>query len=465
MNVQFRKVHCVGVGGAGVGAVARLFCSTGCQVSGSDIAEDRTLEELRQAGVRVLSGHDPAHVPEDADCVVYSPAIAPDNVELLAARSRGVPTYSLPQILGLLMQNGYGVAISGTHGKSTTVAMLGRMLEAAGLDPTVIVGATVVDWGAPVRVGRGKIVLVEACEFARSFLELAPRAAAILNIEPDHLDWYGHVDALARAYAEFAELLPPDGVLIAHGDSPLIRRLGLAEREGCELFGASSACQWRYELCAQEAGCYSFRVFRRGRFHCRVRLGVPGKHSVLNALAALALADRLGVPTRAAVAALADFSGCVRRLQFVGFRRGVALYDDYAHHPTAVAATLGTLRELAPRSRIWCVFQPHQLWRTRQLAEGFARALALADVAVILPVYPARERVPASLCVAAGQKLATLCQALGSEAVFAPDFPAAAAIVASRAAAGDTVVTMGAGDVWKVRDVLSEGIPRHRQAG
>ena len=165
------------------------------------------------------------------------------------------------------------------------------------------------------------------------------------------------------------------------------------------------------------------------------------------------------------MAALADFSGCVRRLQFVGFRRGVALYDDYAHHPTAVAATLGTLRELAPRSRIWCVFQPHQLWRTRQLAEGFARALALADVAVILPVYPARERVPASLCVAAGQKLATLCQALGSEAVFAPDFPAAAAIVASRAAAGDTVVTMGAGDVWKVRDVLSEGIPRHRQAG
>ncbi len=465
MNVQFRKVHCVGVGGAGVGAVAELLCRSGCQVSGSDSAVEGAPERLRQLGVQLFQGHAAEHVPEDADCVVYSPAVPLDNIELLTARSRGIPTYSLPQLLGLLMRQSYGVAVSGTHGKTTTAAMLGRILDAAGLDPTVVVGGTVLDWGSPVRLGRGRIVLVEACEYARSFLELAPRAAAILNIDADHLDWYGHLDSLAQAYRDFADLVLPHGYLLVHGDSVLVRRLGLAERRGCELFGTNSACHWRYELCAQEHGCYQFRVFRRGRFHCHVALGVPGKHNVANAVAALALAQRLGVPTRTAVATLADFSSCARRLQFVGFRQGVALYDDYAHHPTAVAATLETLRELAPRSRLWCVFQPHQLWRTRQLAEEFARALALADVTVILPVYPARERVPGSLCAVASQKLVTLCRALGSDAVFAPDMPAAATIVASQAAAGDAVVTMGAGDVWKVRDVLSQGIQHHRQAG
>ena len=433
-------------------------------MTGSDVAESPVVRRLRERGITVVIGHRREHVPRNCDLVVYSPAIPPTNPELLAAQANGIRHMSLPEALGWLMRDRVGVAVAGTHGKSTTTALLGEILSQGGLDPTVIVGAVVPAWSASARAGRGPIVVAEACEYARSFLALRPRIAAVLNVDLDHMDYYPNLRTLYRAYTEFLRLLPEEGYALV-ADAPEVRRLAEGVRCVVETFGDKVSSDWRYEIVQTARGRSRFRVYHRGRFLAEARSGLIGVHNVANVVAAVALASRVGVPVKRAVRCSETFRPCARRLEFVGYRNGVAHYDDYAHHPAAVRESLKAIRAEAGSGPLWCVFQPHQLWRAVQLGAEFAEALCHADGIVLLPVYPARERASAAACALAARRIARLCRQRCRRVYFAPTVEAAALIVERVVPPGGAVVTMGAGDVWKVRDAVFAGPGTRRQAG
>lgn len=382
------RVHLMGVGGAGMRGLAVLLSASGYRVSGCDSALPAAADDLMERSIGFELGHDPLHL-EDVDLLVHSSAVPDDQPELRAGRAAALQTMKRARALGALLNGFRLVGISGTHGKTTITAMTARVCDAAGLDPTVVVGGRVPEWSAYARPGGGDVAIAEADEYDRSLLQLDPSLAVISSVEPEHLDSYGNLEALVDAYATFAgRAAARDGVLVCADDA------------GAREIGGAVGAFASYGLAAEAT--YGVSVLeRRGRSQrCALRsesidfefeLGAPGDHNAQNAAAALAVGIMLGGDPAQMAGALQEFRGVDRRLQLLAESGGLTIVDDYAHHPTEVAASLGSLRHSRPTARLVVVFQPHLFSRTQLMASDFAEALSMADEAMVLPIYPARE--------------------------------------------------------------------------
>ncbi len=380
-------VHLIGIGGAGMSGLAGMLLKRGSRISGSDRAASIELVRLAERGALVTTRQEADSIPADTNLVVASAAIPADHPELLAARERGLPVIKYAQLLGHLMRCYDGIAVSGTHGKSTTAAWLSYVLKQAGLDPSFVIGARVPQLDGGSGVGDGPHFVAEACEYDRSFHHLAPRRAAILNIEEDHLDCYADLAAIRRSFAEFAGLIGVGGLLVYNHDDSGCREI--AAQVGCRTcsFGSAAEADWRVvDVAVEEGLCVGDFEFRGERLG-RLRLGLPGRHNLENALAVAALAHDCGVPWGAIASGLSGFGGAERRLQLRGEIGGVRVLDDYAHHPTEIRVTLDAARRRYQPGCLWCVFQPHQHSRTRFLLDDFARSFAQADRVVVPDIY------------------------------------------------------------------------------
>jgi UDP-N-acetylmuramate--alanine ligase len=432
------RVHFVGIGGVGMSAVARIMVARGVPVSGSDAKDLPVMADLAAAGARIAVGYAAGNLG-DAQTVVAGSAIRADNPEILAARAAGLPVLHRSEALAATMGGDTVVTVAGTHGKSTTTSMVTVLLQGAGLDPTFAIGANVPSLGVNAAHGSSGIFVAEADESDGSFLNYRPRIAVVTNVEPDHLDHYGTAEAVYESFDRFTALLPADGVLVACADDA--GALALAERTRQRgsarvvLYGTGEGA----DLVLHDGGPGDTAVSTpSGRYP--LALQVPGRHNALNAAAAFAVALELGVDPGVAASALAHFSGASRRFEFKGEGRGVRVFDDYAHHPTEVRAALAAARSVAGDHKVHVLFQPHLFTRTREFAQEFADALNLADTALVLDIYPAREDpIPG----VTSQLIADHLDA-GGRLVAAAD---AVAVLASTAADGDIVLTAGAGDV------------------
>ncbi|MCU1436692.1 MAG: UDP-N-acetylmuramate--alanine ligase [Pseudarthrobacter sp.] len=432
------RVHFIGIGGVGMSAVARIMVARGVSVSGSDAKDLPVMAELAAAGARIAVGYAASNVG-DAQTVVAGSAIRADNPELMAAREAGLPVLHRSEALAATMGNDVVVTVAGTHGKSTTTSMITVLLQGAGLDPSFAIGANVPALGVNAAHGTAGIFVAEADESDGSFLNYRPKIAVVTNVEPDHLDHYGTAEAVYESFDRFTELLPADGVLIACADDD--GALALAGRTKARgntrvvLYGTSD----RADLVLHDDRPGRVEISSAaGRF--ALPLQVPGRHNALNAAAAVAVALELGVDAETAARALGHFSGTSRRFELKGEARGVRVFDDYAHHPTEVRAALTAARSVAAGHSVHVLFQPHLFSRTREFAGEFANALNLADTALVLDIYPAREDPIPGVT----SQLITEHLAPGGRLVAADD--AVAALVAA-ARPGDIILTVGAGDV------------------
>ncbi len=444
-------VHLMGIGGAGMSALARLYRARGYRVTGCDRVAGPVLARLEAEGIPTVVGHDPGHVGA-CDRLVVSAAVPAGHPEVEAARRLGIPVQKRAEALGELLAGGTGVAVAGTHGKSTTTALIGLVLEAAGLDPTCVVGADVPAWEGNLRAGSGRYWVAEADEYDYSFLTLRPAVAVVTTIEYDHPDCFPNFEAVYRAFVAFVGNLPPGGTLVVGTDLPAGLRLA-AERPDLRVVGyglegwPARADFWTARAVRLRAGGGAgFEVIRNGRPAGRVESALPGRHNVANALAAFAVADILGVPFATVAGVLRRFSGVGRRFEPVGSFCGVPVLSDYAHHPTEIRATVDAARAAFPGRRIVCVFQPHTFSRTRVLFDGFVEALGRLDFVVLAEIYPAREvRRPGD---PSGEDLfAAVRGRLGGRAAFVDDVNRLGDVLAQIVRPGDVILVMGAGDI------------------
>jgi UDP-N-acetylmuramate--alanine ligase len=453
-----RRIHFVGIGGIGMSGIAELLANLGYEVSGSDVRTSDVTSRLASLGVRVQSGHDPAHVG-DADVVVVSSAVQPDNPEVVEARRRSIPVIPRAEMLDGLMRLRSGIAIAGAHGKTTTTSMIALVLERAGLDPTAVIGGRLSAFGSNARLGRGDYMVVEADESDRSFLMLSPAIAVITNIDREHMESYGTWEALQQAFADFANKVPFYGAIVAcTDDAPVCALVPRLTRRVITYGFDDSPAQIAGRGMALEAFGSRCTVLRRNSEGGEIVLGdirlrVPGRHNLLNALGAVAVGLEVGVPFNQAAEALREFQGAERRFQLHGEVAGVMVVDDYGHHPTEIAAVIAAARAGINR-RVVLVFQPHRYSRTRDLLDAFGDALAAADEVVLTDIYAAGEApipgITAEAIEAAVRRTGTpihLVKALD-------DVPIA---VAALAQPNDLVITLGAGSIGTVPDrILAE---------
>ncbi|MDA8147023.1 MAG: UDP-N-acetylmuramate--L-alanine ligase [Thermaerobacter sp.] len=445
-------VHFIGIGGYGMSGLAAILLGMGHAVSGSDVHPSTRTDRLAALGATVHLEHSPAHLA-GADTVVYSTDVPEDNPELAAARAAGLPVWHRSELLAELLNARQGVAVTGTHGKTTTTAMIGCILERGGLDPTVVVGGEVPSFGGNARLGRGPHFVAEADESDGSFLRYRPRVAVVTNLEPEHLDHYGgDFRRVVAAVERFLEALGPEGLAILGRDDPRLAKLGGRAPCRVQSYGLSGRADWTALRVRREGGETVFVVRAGGAVRGEVRLRIPGRHNVHNALAALAVGNALGVPFPVAAAALREFPGAKRRFEVRAHAGGITVVDDYAHHPTEIRATLQAAREQEP-GRLIAVFQPQRYVRTKLLFAEFSRAFAAADRVLVVDIYSPPGEVPIP-----GVNSQALAAAVAREGV-AAEYAGSVSQVLQRlrqlVRPGDLVLTMGAGDVWKVAEELA----------
>jgi len=452
-----RHLHLMGAGGVGMCGLAEVLLADGYQVSGCDLELSERTARLTELGARVDRGHDPAHLG-DVDALVVSSAVSPAHPEVAAARTAGLPVVRRAEMLGFLMRGARGVAVAGTHGKTTTTALTGHLLDAVGLSPTVVVGGNARFLGAHGRRGAGELLVCEADEFDRSFLELNPEIAVITNLEPEHLDCYEGEGELEAAFATFANRVTPFGRVVLCGDDAGARSLEPRLRRRALWYGTTTGCDLRATDIVADAGGSRFTVESAagGRLGT-VRLPLLGLHNVRNALAALAVGLELGVEFARLAAACATFAGVARRFQVLGERAGITVVDDYAHHPTEIAAVLAAARQAMPGRRLVAVFQPHLYSRTRDFAESFGAALLAADVVLVLPIYAAREAPIPGVRAGIVAEEARRRNHAAIEAVDGMD--AALGRLEELLQHGDVLLTLGAGDVHRIAETWLGGGP------
>jgi UDP-N-acetylmuramate--alanine ligase len=442
------RLHIIGIGGAGMSAIAIVLMERGYRVSGSDQSESDVTQRLRDQGAQVFSGHRAENVGE-VDMVIASSAVQADNVELAAARSRGLPISKRGQFLGWLMQGSLGVAIAGTHGKTTTTAMITQILLGAGRDPSFIVGGMIGAIGKSAHAGRDREFVIEADEYDRTFLGITPTIAIITNVEHDHPDYYPTFDDVLAAFRSFIKLLPADGLLIVCGEDAPATKLASSAAQKI-LYGFDSKFDWSAtDVRPNNAGGNDFLAYHHGESLGLVRLRVPGQHNVLNALAALAATDRLGVPFGAAQDALSEFRGVGRRFDVRGEVNGVTIVDDYGHHPTEIKATLAGARQRYPDRSIWAVFQPHTYSRTKTLLDQFAAAFVDADHVIVTAIYAAREKDTLGISNADVVRSLNHLDARAIDAL-----TDVVEYLRANAKAGDVVITFSAGDANKISSAM-----------
>jgi UDP-N-acetylmuramate--alanine ligase len=447
---KVRHIHSVGIGGSGMSGIAEVLLNLGYQVSGSDLAANAATRRLRELGAQVSLSHDASHI-DGADAVVVSSAVQGDNPELRAARGRRVPVVPRALMLAELMRLKQGVAIAGTHGKTTTTSLVASVLAEGGLDPTFVIGGRLNAAGSSARLGQGAFIVVEADESDASFLHLQPVIAVVTNIDADHMDTYGHDFArLKQSFVQFLQNLPFYGSAILCAEDPNVREILPFVSKPVLTYGFGAESSLRAADLEHAAGAMRFTALREGRAPLKVTLNLPGAHNVLNALAAIAVGAELGVEDAAVLKALAEFRGVGRRFQRCGEARLASggrftLIDDYGHHPAEMAATLAAARGAFPSRRVVLAFQPHRYSRTRDLFEDFVRVLSTADALVLAEVYPAGE---APIVAADGRSLARAVRVAGKvEPVFVEDIAQLPAAIRRVARDGDVVVTMGAGSI------------------
>jgi UDP-N-acetylmuramate--alanine ligase len=459
-DVLDKHVHLVGIGGAGLSAIARVLLEQGARVSGSDLVISPVAEALARDGAKIFEGHNALNIG-GADILVVSSAVPGENVEIQAARAAGIPVLRRPAFLGRLMEGKRGIAVAGTHGKTTTTAMIASILLKAGRDPTFIVGGVLAGLDTNARAGDGSLFVIEADEYDCTFLSLKPEVAVITNVEHDHPDCYPTFGEFRAAFEGFATLVPLGGLLIASWDDPVAREIGecQAKKKPVAFFGLDEGATWRAEeIHPNFAGGVDFLAVREGETRGLVRLRVPGTHNASNALAALAVAEFLGVPFRVAREALTAFQGVVRRFEIRGEADGVVVVDDYAHHPTEIRATLVAARQRFPAGRIWAVWQPHTYSRTKKLLTGFAASFGKAHHVIVLPIYPARETDTQ------GVSARDVVDAMDHVDVRAAEsMDEAVTWLGTEVRPGDVVLTLGAGDGNRVGEWLLEILEAARQ--
>lgn len=459
MFKRIKHVHFVGIGGIGMSGIAEVLLNLGYHVSGSDLRSTPITESLEHQGAKVFYTHAAENIGQ-AHVVVTSSAVRRDNPEIVAAERRKTPVIARAEMLAELARLKYSIAVAGTHGKTTTTSMIATILDRGGYDPTVVVGGLLNTIGSNARLGKGDYFVLEADESDGSFLLLSPSIAVVTNIEPDHLDHYKDLTAIKEAFLSFVNKVPFYGSAILCLDDPAVQSLIPWMKRRFVTFGTGAQADVSIVEVVPTGLGSTFTLRFNGGTTQRLELRVPGMHNVFNATAAFAAARDMGVEPSVIASALRDFHGVDRRFQ-IKSREGIVVVDDYAHHPTEIRATLSAAKSGGFR-RIFAVFQPHRYSRTMHLMEDFARAFNLADVAMLLDIYPAGESAIEGVSTAV---LVDKIKSFGHKnAIHAPDYEAIEAYIAANAVEGDAVIVMGAGSVTKLSDLLATKLSRNGAA-
>lgn len=423
---KIKKAHFVGIGGIGVSAIARMMLAEGKKVSGSDNSSSAIIDELGRLGAKVFSGHSADNIDDDVDLIVHTPAVGFGNPELKKAKKLNIPTLSYPEILGLISKNKFTIAVAGTHGKTTTTAMIGEILIDAKKEPTIIVGSLLKSRDSNFVSGKGKYLVVEACEYKRSFLNLNPSILVITNIDADHLDYYKDISDIERAFSELVSKIGKTGYVVCDPYSPHIREA--TEDAKC--------------------GVVDYTEF----IDDKLKLKIPGKHNILNAATALAVSHILQIDKKPAEKSLRDFSGTWRRFEYKGkTKKGSLVYDDYGHHPTEIMATLAGAKELHPKSKIIVAFQPHLYSRTKNHLAEFGKSFKDADIVIVAPIYAAREKNDSSVN---SQMVAEEIKKNNKQSVYFETFSEIENYTIANSNKDSVIITMGAGDIFKVGESM-----------
>ena len=454
-RIDFHKpihIHFIGIGGISMSGLAEILLREGFTVSGSDTKESPLTKKLESEGAHIMYGQNAGNITPGIGCVVYTAAIGRSNPELIEAVAQKIPMLTRAELLGQLMKNyDTPIAVSGTHGKTTTTSMISHILLEADLDPTISVGGILKAIGGNIRVGSSGTFITEACEYTNSFLNFFPKISVILNIEEDHLDFFKDLEDIRHSFRQFTALLPEDGTLVINGEITDHREI--YEGLPCKVVTYGPGADYDYSasgISYDDKGHVSFDLSRRGEYADHIVLSVTGDHNVSNALSAIAVADLLGIPMDVTKKGLLSFTGTDRRFEYKGEWNGVTIVDDYAHHPTEIEATLKAAQH-SPHNAVWCVFQPHTYTRTKAFFREFAEALSHTDHLVLADIYAARETDTLGI---SSKDLAEETAKLGTDTHYFPSFEQIEAFLKENCRPGDLLITMGAGDVVNIGEDL-----------
>lgn len=448
MTQTKEHIYFIGIGGISMSGLAEILASRGHQVSGTDVKETAVTKHLQSLGIHINFGHRAKNITDDITLVVYTAAIHDDNPELRAAHEKGIRIMDRAHLLGQIMDEYHdSVAVSGTHGKTTTTSMVSEILLAAEKDPTITVGGILPTIGSNLRIGNSPYFVAEACEYFDSFLQFNPFIAIILNVESDHLDYFKTLENIRRSFHAFAQRVPDKGLLVISEKIDHVEELTDGLTCHVETFGLSEKANWRAENIVHEAdGRNSFDVYHNSAFFTTIHLHIPGEHNITNALAAIAASAFLGAAPEDCVKGLHHYTGTERRFQLKGKKDGITVIDDYAHHPTEIKAALAAAQNVQ-HNTTWCVFQPHTFSRTRFLFDEFGEAFGDADEIIIADIFAARETDDGTVSAA---QLADRIAQTGKSARYVGDFAAIEAYLREHCKSGDLLMTVGAGDVYKI---------------
>lgn len=456
-------IHFVGIGGISMSGLAEILKRNKYVVSGSDLRQSSLTDKLKKLGIKVFYGHAEENV-QGADLIVYTAAVKDTNPEIRAAKKLHIPVIERAVLLGEIMRKyQYPIAVSGTHGKTTTTSMVSLILMQANLDPTILVGGELEAIDGNVRAGGSRYFVTEACEYVESFLKFYPYIGIILNIDADHLDYFRDLDHITDAFRKFAQLIPADGHIIVCGeDKRALQAVKDIDRDVITYGIHSETCVWKAEnIVFNNLGYPKFDIIYKENHLCSVSLKVPGIHNVYNALAAAACSHALGIQGKDIAQGLASFRGTHRRFEIKGTINDFTIVDDYAHHPTEIKATLAAALKF-PHHKLWCIFQPHTYTRTLALLEEFSQAFSNTDTVIITDIYAAREVDDGSIH---SRDLVKKINEKGDKAIYISQFDDIASYILEQAAPGDLVITMGAGNVYEVGDILLQETVMEQKLG
>jgi len=449
---QIKHVHFIGIGGSSMSGLAEILLSKGYKVSGSDIKSSKATQKLESKGAQVFVGHKSENIA-NPDLVVYTVAVKEDNSEMVRAHELNIPIIDRAELLGLLMKkHSFGIAVSGTHGKTTTTSMITTIMLDANTDPTVHIGGELDRIGGNTRIGDSDYFITEACEYYGSFLKFYPFMAVVLNIEVDHVDYFRDIEHIKATFEQFVSLVPSNGYIIAYADDK--NTLSVVKDKNCNIitYGLknSEAIFTAKNIQYNDMGCASFDVYKEGDQLGTISLSVPGIHNVNNSLAAIAACYTCGCSMDSIISGLLSFGGSHKRFELKGLVDDIKIIDDYAHHPSEVQATLNAANS-AVHNKIWCVFQPHTYSRTKAFLEMFSHSFGAADNIIITDIYAAREKDPGD--IHASMLAERICEQ-GGNAVYISDFQEIAEYLDKNAEPGDLILTMGAGDVVRIGEMF-----------
>lgn len=443
-----KRIHFVGIGGISMSALAEILLNKGYTVSGSDIKESDLTNHLKDLNVKIYIGHNKTNI-DHADIIIYTAAVKPDNAELVAAKENNIPAFERATLLGVIMKDySYSIAVSGTHGKTTTTSMISQVLLSAKKDPTCLVGGQLSSIGGNIRIGSHDTLVTEACEYVDSFLSMSPNIAVVLNIEADHLDYFKDIEQIKQSFHTFINLAGKDGLCIACGDDPNVCDVCKDVLPNVMKYGITGK---HLDVSARNIfvgknRCPEFDIFYQDKLFAHINLNIPGQHNILNSLACCAVCITLGISAAQFKAGIEPFRGTRRRFEYIGEYNGAVVIDDYAHHPTEITATLKAARAMN-YEHIYCIFQPHTYTRTIAFFDDFVNALSLADTTILADIYAAREK---NLTGISSKNLADKI----AHALYFDSFDKIVDHIKSVARKGDLIITMGAGSIYQVYELL-----------